>query len=76
LTKTEIETKLKETAKESLNVMNISHGHNERVIAYDGNEFFISDIVDVFSEENCPALKTKSKLFFFNCCRNSSIKIQ
>jgi hypothetical protein len=32
----------------------------------------ISEIVDIFSEINCPNLRNKPKLFFFNCCRISN----
>ncbi|CAG2107067.1 unnamed protein product [Medioppia subpectinata] len=31
----------------------------------------IRDIVDTFSDENCPKLRNCPKLFFFTCCRNS-----
>jgi len=59
----------------------ISHGRDEKVLGYDAcqgkddNDVIkISEIVDIFSETKCPALRRKPKLFFFNCCRNSKSK--
>ncbi len=52
-------------------LMIISHGFNEKVIGFDGNELRVTEIVDIFSEVRCSALRRKPKLFFFNCCRNS-----
>jgi hypothetical protein len=76
LTADQIETQLKAIrvnlkGEESLVVMIISHGHDEKVICSDGKDLRISDIVDIFSEKNCESLKRKPKLFFFNCCRIS-----
>jgi hypothetical protein len=74
LSASQMETELKnisKIAKDSLIVMIISHGHDEKVIGFDGNDLSIADIVDIFSEKNCSGLKRKPKLFFFNCCRIS-----
>jgi len=74
LSASQMETELKNIsniAKDSLIVMIISHGHDEKVIGFDGNDLLICDIVDIFSEKNCLGLKRKPKLFFFNCCRIS-----
>jgi hypothetical protein len=67
---TELE-KIREKVKESLIVMIISHGRDEKVVGFDGNDLRITEIVDIFSEKNCKALSRKPKLFFFNCCRLS-----
>lgn len=63
--------KIREKVKESLIVMIISHGKDEKIIGFDGNDLRITEIVDIFSEKNCKALSRKPKLFFFNCCRSS-----
>jgi hypothetical protein len=88
MTSEQIRNKLKSLAKdkkslaktEAFVLMIISHGQNEEVI---GVDFFnksdkkdtipISEIVDIFSEKNCPHLRQSPKLFFFNCCRNSRL---
>jgi hypothetical protein len=88
MTSEQIRNKLKSLAKdkkslaktEAFVLMIISHGQNEQVI---GVDFFdkldendlisISEIVDIFSEKNCPHLRQSPKLFFFNCCRNSRL---
>jgi hypothetical protein len=74
LSASQMETELEnisQIAKDSLIVMIISHGHDEKVTGFDGNDLNIADIVDIFSEKKCLALKRKPKLFFFNCCRIS-----
>jgi hypothetical protein len=62
------------------------HGHNAFVLMilssgnqnkeiYDSDDkvMNISTIVDIFNN-NCPALKNKPKLFFFNCIRKGRLK--
>jgi hypothetical protein len=56
----------------------ITHGEKENILGYDacqglnGTDFMrIKDIVDLFSENKCPNLRAKPKLFFFICCRIS-----
>jgi hypothetical protein len=73
LERLEKKRKIREIAKVSLIVMIISHGHDERVIGFDGNDLRITEIVGIFSEKNCKRekLSRKPKLFFFNCCRLS-----
>ncbi len=58
--------------------MIVTHGEDEKIHGFDkceGNDdtdsMNISEIVDIFSETNCPNLRNKPKLFFFNCCRIS-----
>ncbi len=78
----EMEFKLKTLSNEerlkrdnALIIMIISHGQYEKVTGFDGNELKISNIVDIFSEENCRSMSRKPKLFFFNCCKTSKLKI-
>ncbi|CAG2108958.1 unnamed protein product [Medioppia subpectinata] len=51
----------------------IGHGYNEKIIGWsaggDDNVLPIRDIVDMFSETRCRALRQKTKVFVFNCCR-------
>ena len=67
-------------------LMVISHGAFDKVLGFDAcqaiefnNEIpyndskHISDIVDLFSDSNCPKLKNKPKLLFFTCCRDCKI---
>ncbi len=65
--------KISKEAKESLIVMIISHGRDEKVICSDEQDLRITEIVDIFSEKNCKTLSRKPKLFFFNCCRESEL---
>jgi hypothetical protein len=74
---------------EALLVMVISHGEDEKILGYNAcreleDEMFdesdvikISEIVDIFAEKKCMALRQTPKMFFFNCCRlsKSDIKI-
>jgi hypothetical protein len=88
MTSEQIRTKLKSLAKdrkslaktEAFVLMIISHGQNEQVIGVDflnkldqNDTISISDIIDIFSEKNCPHLRQSPKLFFFNCCRISRL---
>jgi hypothetical protein len=59
--------------------MIVTHGEDEKILGFnkcegndDTNSMNISEIVDIFSETNCPNLRNKPKLFFFNCCRISN----
>ncbi|CAG2173722.1 unnamed protein product [Oppiella nova] len=58
---------------DSLIVMFLGHGHDEKVQGSGeapGDEMSIKTIVDKFSEDKCPSLRNKPKIFLFNCCRN------
>jgi hypothetical protein len=71
------------TKHEALLVIVISHGEDEKVLGYNAcreleDEMFdesdvikISEIVDIFAENKCTALRQTPKMFFFNCCRIS-----
>jgi hypothetical protein len=73
---------------EALLVMVISHGEDEQVLGYnacrppedelfDGSDVIkISEIVDIFAEKKCMALRQTPKMFFFNCCRISKSHIK
>jgi hypothetical protein len=88
MTSAQIRTKLKSLAEdrkslaktEAFVLMIISHGQNEQVIGVDffdkldqNDTISISEIIDLFSEKNCPHLRQSPKLFFFNCCRISRL---
>ncbi|CAG2174805.1 unnamed protein product, partial [Oppiella nova] len=58
---------------DSLIVMFIGHGHDEKVQGSGeapGDEMSVKTIVDKFSEDKCPSLRNKHKIFVFNCCGN------
>ncbi|CAG2113583.1 unnamed protein product [Medioppia subpectinata] len=59
-------------------MMFIGHGVDEKIIGWleqpqwppaDDTVLPIRDIVDMFSEKKCRALRQKTKMFIFNCCR-------
>ncbi len=68
-------TKDNELAKnEALVIMIISKEANEQIFGYNAfkavyeeKSISVAEIVDTFSDKNCPALRGKPKLFFFNC---------
>jgi hypothetical protein len=68
-------TKDKELAKnEAFVIMIISKGADEQIFGYNAfkavyeeKSISVAEIVDSFSDKNCPALSGKPKLFFFNC---------
>jgi len=63
--------------------MVISHGEDEKVLEYNAcrkleDELFdesdvikISEIVEIFAEKKCMALRQTLKILFFNCCQIS-----
>lgn len=46
----------------------LSYGGVGTVVCRDGKEVPLRDILNVFSNENCPKLKDKPKLFFIQAC--------
>jgi hypothetical protein len=63
---------------DALIIMIMSHGQDEMILGIDACEgnnqndlMPISDVVNIFSDNNCTPLKRKPKLFFFICCRIS-----
>lgn len=48
--------------------MKMTGGYTE-VIGTDGVGIGVEDIVNLFTVENCPAMKGKPKIFIFQCCR-------
>jgi hypothetical protein len=54
--------------------MIIAHGNEKNEIyGFDSETIKIRDLMDLMNTENCPKLRSKPKLFFFNCCRGSKI---
>ncbi|CAG2164756.1 unnamed protein product [Oppiella nova] len=51
---------------DALFVMFIGGRYDEKIHGYGGNEMWITDIVDIFSDTNCVSLRNKPKIFVFN----------
>ncbi len=52
--------------------MIIAHGNEKNEIyGFDSETIKIRDLMDLMNTENCPRLRSKPRLFFFNCCRGS-----
>ncbi len=52
--------------------MIIAHGNEKNEIyGFDWEEIKIRDLMDIMNTENCPKLRSKPRMFFFNCCRGS-----
>jgi hypothetical protein len=50
--------------------MIIAHGNDKNEIyGFDGEPIKIRDLMDMMNPENCPKLRSKPRVFFFNCCR-------
>ncbi|XP_071499130.1 caspase-6-like [Diadema antillarum] len=57
----------------------MSHGDREGISGKDGNIISVEEIKDIFSGRNCPHLRGKPKIFFFQACRgvnHSSILLE
>lgn len=68
------QTKKKELVNQDIFVAIImSHGVSENVITSDGEKVGYDEIFELFSNENCPGLFGKPKIFIFNCCRSPQI---
>ncbi len=53
-------------------LMIIAHGNEKNEIyGFDSETIKIRDLMDLMNTENCPRLRSKPRLFFFNCCRGS-----
>lgn len=47
----------------------LSHGNNQGVLGTDGQAVTSQQFAEPFNPHNCPALKGKPKIFFFQACR-------
>ena len=47
----------------------MSHGNDGTLEGTDGNHFKEDDLFEMFSDEKCPQMKGKPKLFMFSACR-------
>jgi hypothetical protein len=56
---------------DALCVFFLSHGSSNTVVGSDGKDVHIRDILQIFSDKNCPQLKGKPKLFFVHACRSA-----
>jgi caspase 2 len=53
--------------------MMIAHGNDKNEIyGFDGEPMKIRDLMDMMNAENCPKLRSKPRVFFFNCCRGGN----
>nr|AWV55760.1 cysteinyl aspartate specific proteinase 3 [Eriocheir sinensis] len=53
----------------------LSHGTNtDTFITYYGEEMTVGEVYDFFTDEQCPSLRGKPKLFLFNFCRGKCIE--
>lgn len=48
----------------------MSHGISDHVITSDNELVSYDEILDFFSNEHCPYMVDKPKVFIFNCCRS------
>ncbi len=71
---------LRETAKhddlkkhDCLVVIILSHGYSGQLIAADNRGIEFEKVLSMFNNQNCPQLIKKPKMFFFNCCRGSTL---
>ncbi|CAH1233155.1 CASP2 [Branchiostoma lanceolatum] len=76
----EIETGIQSFAKEEAHktanccvVVMMSHGEPEHIFGRDGQRVNIPKIIGMFNNKNCPALREKPKLFFFQACRGKTV---
>ncbi|XP_043500942.1 caspase-like [Polistes fuscatus] len=58
--------------KDCLLIVVLTHGHSGLLCAYD-QPYNIIDLWNSFSENNCPSLRGKPKLFFVQACRGDDV---
>ncbi|XP_071479487.1 caspase-3-like [Diadema antillarum] len=51
----------------------MSHGDREGICGKDGHVITVEEIKDMFSGRNCPYLRGKPKIFFFQACRGDKV---
>jgi hypothetical protein len=69
---TEISNKSELSEHNAFVFMIIAHGNDKNEIyGFDSEPIKIRDLMDLMNTENCPRLRSKPRLFFFNCCRGS-----
>ncbi len=80
MNKSDIKVLLKEiSSREELDNQNafifmiIAHGNDKNEIyGFDGEPMKIRHLMDMMNAENCPKLRSKPRVFFFNCCRGGN----
>lgn len=58
------------TKSDCLLVTVLSHGEQGKIHSFD-DDYRLEEIAEFFSDENCPSLKGKPRLFFIQACRGS-----
>ena len=53
-----------------------THGIDDTILCKNNNRIHFYQIVEIFKDENCEALKNKPKIIIFDCCRNGNKKIK
>jgi hypothetical protein len=56
-----------------LTVIILSHGNSGQIIASDNSALEFEKVLTIFNNQNCHQLIKKPKMFFFNCCRGSTL---
>ncbi|XP_071479484.1 caspase-3-like [Diadema antillarum] len=51
----------------------MSHGDREGICGKDGSVISVEEIKEIFSGRNCPDLRGKPKIFFFQACRGDKM---
>ncbi|XP_071479489.1 caspase-3-like [Diadema antillarum] len=51
----------------------MSHGDREGICGKDGSVISVEEIKEIFSGRNCPELRGKPKIFFFQACRGDKV---
>jgi len=59
------------TKYEFLVVFILSHGKEDKIACIDGQNVLIEDILELFSDEKCPQMVGKKKIFIVQACRGS-----
>ncbi|XP_054161212.1 caspase-7-like, partial [Oppia nitens] len=54
-------------------VIILSHGNSGQMIAADNQPIQFETVLQIFNNQNCIQLIKKPKMFFFNCCRGSTL---
>ena len=54
-------------------VIILSHGNSGQIIASDNHGLEFEKVLTIFNNTNCRQLIKKPKMFFFNCCRGTTM---
>ena len=54
-------------------VIILSHGNSGQIITSDNEAVEFEKVLTIFNNQNCHQMIKKPKMFFFNCCRGSTL---